>query len=208
MGFDLDHVGCLPAGTRSPGLETELHGLEEAGMVNSKICLRPFVAGQKLRGQLLPGIRRLFEIGVKGPDHAKPLTRGRLHYNPTANIGNSPGSEAFQACHFRPDIIGFDIQVNPARVVDFLHFYIQVFRPGFQAAVERLAGPWIGDGNQAERLGPECRSLVQIIRIAVDNKTTQLALVHHLDLPGFSTLQASAEEKILQSDGRAGTSGT
>jgi len=135
---------------------------------------------------------------VKGFDHAKPLTRGRFHDDPAANIGNAPGSEGFQARHLGCDIVGLDIQVNPARVIYLLHFDVEVFRSGFQASVQEFIGPGVGYRNQTERLGPERRCLIQVIGFTVYDQSPKLAFVHVLNLRGRSVDKLTQGQSIFK----------
>ena len=77
----------------------------------------------------------MIEIGAEQLDDAESLARRCLHNNPAMGIGNTLGTQALKTCDLGLYIIGFDIKVNTAGVVDLLHLDLQVFRFGFQPAV-------------------------------------------------------------------------
>ena len=63
----------------------------------------------------------MIEVAALGINHAEPLARGRLHNDPATYIAYAPGAKVFQASHFRLDIIGFNIQMHTAGMIDLLY---------------------------------------------------------------------------------------
>ena len=70
---------------------------------------------------LIPKISRVVEIGTLLADHAKTLASRCFHHHPAANVGNAAGTKIFQTGHFCFDIVGFEIQVDTAGVINLLY---------------------------------------------------------------------------------------
>src|SRR4029077_7330720 len=63
-------------------------------------------------------------VGVLGkartlrPHHAEPLAGGRLHHHPALQGSDHSGAVLFQPAHLRGNVVGLDVDVHAARMVD------------------------------------------------------------------------------------------
>src|SRR5215471_15684875 len=65
----------------------------------------------------VPVLRQRTALGI---DDAESLARRRLHYPPPPHESNSPSAELLQPFDFSLEVVGFDVQVNPAGVIHLL----------------------------------------------------------------------------------------
>jgi hypothetical protein len=128
-----------------------------------------------------PAVRILGEPGALDPNNAKPLPCGGLHYYPTLQTVDHRSTQLFQAGHFSRNVIGLNIQVNPALVINPLNFNNGLVLRRFQHTVVAATARVIQVDRATQRLSPEAGSLVNIGGIAIDEQRTKSGMVH-----GFS----------------------
>src|SRR5256885_1987861 len=61
--------------------------------------------------------------------HAKALPGRRFHHPPALHVRDPPRAELLQALHFRFQVVGLDVEVDAAGVVDLLHEQHGLVRP-------------------------------------------------------------------------------
>src|SRR5579862_5395623 len=108
------------------------------------------------------------EILGTGADYAKALPRGRLHDPPAVDCLDALRAEFFQPCHFRLDIVGFDIEVHPARMTYRLDFDVQAMLMVYQLLVDLALAARQGAHRQSERVSPKIRRPIEIQGLAID----------------------------------------
>src|SRR6185503_5098445 len=128
----------------------------------------------------VPAIGVLVEVLVLGPHDAEALAGRRLHDDPGLDLPEALRAELLEPADLGFDVVGLDIEVHAAVVVDRLHFDVHALVRDLQldVAVAFLARQ--GLGRHAERLGPEARRAVQVVGAAVDDEARESALVHDL----------------------------
>jgi hypothetical protein len=101
------------------------------------------------------------------------------------DVDNAYRAQALKALNLGSDIVGFDIQVDTAWVINLLHLNFRVTGTRFQPPVPGVIAAGVPYCFQTQCVGPECRRLVEVIGLAVDNQATELALVHDGNLPAL-----------------------
>ena len=101
-----------------------------------------------------------------------------LHDPPAAYLLDPFCTESFESHDFGLDIVGFDIDMDPARVIDALQFDMGLVRCGceqYVIPVVRIIGI---TRRVAEGLGPEFGGCVEVVGTTVDDQSAEPALVH------------------------------
>jgi hypothetical protein len=120
-----------------------------------------------MRSVLIPAGGVFREALALNPHDAKAVTGWCLHYDPAVKAINDCGAPLFEALYLGRDIIGLDIYVHAALVIDALDFDHRLVR-GLQHAVIAPAYRMARVHRTAERSSPEVGGLVQIGGLAVD----------------------------------------
>ena len=124
-------------------------------------------------GPGLPG-----KAGALRPNDAEALPGGRFHYPPGLDPRHPPRAQALEPPDFGVDVVGLDVQVDAARMLDGLDQNRHFIASDGQAAVVCRAWVFRTLGSAAERGRPECRGLVEAIALAVDDDGSEPATVH------------------------------
>src|ERR1700722_7774561 len=116
----------------------------------------------------VPAIGILRETGALHPDDAEALTCRRLHHHPAFETFHHLGAQLRQARHFGGNIVGLDVYVDAAFVVDALDFHDGLVGRGLQHAVVSAAARMIEIHGATQSLAPEAGGAVDIGGPAVD----------------------------------------
>src|SRR5450631_3819524 len=102
--------------------------------------------------------------------HAKSLTRGRFHHPPRADLLHSLRPEHLQPAYLGFQVVGFDVEMHAAGVIDFLHLEVQAMLGILQPFVGVSLAPLQFAHFHAERSAPEPRCSPQVVGAAVDDE--------------------------------------
>jgi hypothetical protein len=87
-------------------------------------------------------------------------------------------SKRFQARYLSGNIVGFNVNVNPALVVDALNLDNRLIGRCCQHAVI-AASPWMaGIYRAAQRIGPEPGGVINIRHATINQKSAKTGIVH------------------------------
>src|SRR5262245_48115355 len=104
---------------------------------------------------LLPDVGFLEEVLAECRDDAEALTRRRLHHHPVAHRFNALGAEPFQPPDLGLDIVGLDVDVDAARVLDRLNLDVEAVVRARITGIARLPGLAAGARRHTESGAPE-----------------------------------------------------
>jgi hypothetical protein len=128
---------------------------------------------------LTPVVCVFGEISSLRPHHAEALASWRFHDPPRAHLLHALGAKLLEPLDLSLNVIGLDIKMYTARMLNLLNFDVQTrvarlevaivgFRHRVRSRLERVS----------ERPGPEPSRTVQICGMAVNDKTGKATLVH------------------------------
>src|SRR6185295_11991504 len=72
---------------------------------------------------LVPALGVLRKTGALHSDYAEALAGGRLHHHPALEAVHDLGAEFRQTCDFRRNIVGLNVDVDAALVIDALDLH-------------------------------------------------------------------------------------
>lgn len=109
---------------------------------------------------------------------AESLPSGGLHHHPAFQAIDHLGPQRCQACYLSGNVVCFDINVNPALVVDALDLDDGlVGRCGQHAVI--AASPWmVGIDRATQRISPEPGGLIYIRYTAINQKSAKTRMMH------------------------------
>src|SRR5437764_2941585 len=121
---------------------------------------------------LLPGERSALRV-----HDAETLARRRLHHDPALDVRNATGAEHLEAARLGLEVVGLDVEMDAALMLDLLYEQDRLARVGIQQAIQRIA---LGFGPPAasKRATPELRSGVEIGGLAIEDEGRQPAAMH------------------------------
>ena len=97
------------------------------------------------RGELLAGQRQREQRDAKAARYrhadtgdAKPVPCGRLHDPPPLHVRNSTRAKLLQPTNLCFLVVGFDINVNSARVIDCVYSHLDFLRRRVELSVIRI----------------------------------------------------------------------
>src|SRR5579863_7779792 len=123
------------------------------------------------------------EVRALWPDNAEALTGRRLHHPPGTHLSDTLRSELLEPPHFGFDVIGFDVEMHSARVLDLLHLDVHLFRATLEHPIARLRRVRRRFHGVAEGSAPERSRPIEVLGPAVDDESREPTLVHaHLRL--------------------------
>lgn len=137
----------------------------------------------ELRVPLLRRTTRRMSITPAGRRYYERRLRVLREVDDAQAIGRTAATEGLLSVgapvtsHLRLEVIGFDIQVNPARMGNFLNHDDQLIIAGSQLAVVEVIG-WFD--CLAKGAAPKPCGLVQVINVAIDQNAAKTAAVHSL----------------------------
>src|SRR5438067_4426857 len=105
---------------------------------------------------LLPGERPALRV-----QHAEALARRRLHHDPALDVRDATGAERFQAARLSLEVVGLDVEMDAAFMLDLLYEQDRFTRVGVEQAIRWIAFRF-GPPAASERAAPELRSGVEI----------------------------------------------
>ena len=131
---------------------------------------------------LIPAICILSKSWSLHAYDAESLPGRGLHYHPTLQAINDTGTPSFQASYFSRDVICFDVDVNPAFVVDTLNLHNGFVGWRLQHTVVAASTWVIGIYCSAQCLSPKARGLINIRCVAVNQQRAKSGVVHNFYL--------------------------
>src|SRR5579872_6504843 len=126
----------------------------------------------------LPPIRLLGELRTLCPHDAEALPGGRFHHPPALDLGDPLGAQLLQPRDLGIDIVGLDVEMDPARMVHLLDLDIEFVGAGVENGVVLVLGVGRRPDLQAQSLAPETRGGFQILGPAIDDESAELAAMH------------------------------
>src|SRR4249919_104652 len=120
-----------------------------------------------------PAVCVLRKPGALYAHHAESLPRWRLHHHPPFQATHHAGPQAFQPGHLSGNVIGFDVDVHAALMLDALYLHDRLVGRRFQHAVVAARARVTGVDRTAQCPGPEARGLVDIGGVAIDQQGAQ-----------------------------------
>jgi hypothetical protein len=94
------------------------------------------------------------------------------------HILEPPGAQSLETPNLGLHIVGLDIEVHTARVLDLLNFDVQSEGPIVESPVELSLRTRKLAHRHAEGRPPEFGGCGQIARLAIDDESSQFAFVH------------------------------
>ena len=140
--------------------------------------LRPAArpSGLRLGSGPAIGVRR--KSGPLDAHHAEALAGRGLHDHPALQAARDFGAELLETRHFRGNVIGLDVQVDPARMIDKLDLHNGFIGRRLQHPVVAAAARMVEVHRAAQRTGPESGRCIRVRRVAVDQHGAQARVVH------------------------------
>ena len=84
---------------------------------------------------LIPAVCVRGEISALRPHHAKPLAGGRFHNPPAAHLLHALCAQLLEPLDLRLNVIGLDIKMHAARMLNLLNFDVQIRIPCLEVAI-------------------------------------------------------------------------
>jgi hypothetical protein len=130
------------------------------------------------RPRLLPLIRILRETGPLDPHDAKALPGRRLHHHPPLEAILHCRPQLYQSRNFGLDIVGLDVYVSSALVVDTLDLHDGFIGRSFQHNVIAAGTGMVAIDRATQRVSPEAGGLFQISGPAINEHGAESGMVH------------------------------
>jgi hypothetical protein len=111
-------------------------------------------------------------------DNAKPLSGGGLHHHPAFQAIHHLRSQSRQAGYLSWNIVGFDIDMDPALMLDTLNLDNGLIRGRFQHTVVSACPRVIGVYGATQRIGPKPGGRINIRCVAVNQNSAEAGVVH------------------------------
>lgn len=128
--------------------------------------------------QLPPLVGFGSKSGALRLDDTKALAGWGFHHPPGPDLLHPLGAQFLQASHPRFDIVCFDIEVYPARMIDFLDFDMQIVPAAVEQHIVRIRWIRASLGRITERSAPKAGGRIEIIGLTIDDETCEAASVH------------------------------
>jgi hypothetical protein len=116
-------------------------------------------------------IRCFLEIVPLRSNDTEALPGRRFHHAPRSDRPDSLRAQAFQPPNLRLDIVGFDIEVNAAGMVDSLYFDLQAVWPGIELTVLFVVRISEWQRPVTQSLSPKLSGLVDVAAFAIHYET-------------------------------------
>src|SRR5262249_33937401 len=127
---------------------------------------------------LIPAVGVLREARPLYPHNAEALAGRRLHHHPALGAIHHRRAQPFEASHLGGNVVGLDVYVHAALVLDALDLDDRLIRRRCQHAVT-VAAHWMAKVHgTAERGSPEMSGLVQVGGLAINQHGAQAGVVH------------------------------
>jgi hypothetical protein len=110
----------------------------------------------------VPPVRILRETRTLHPHDAEPLSSRGWHHHPALQAVHDVRTQVLLTRYLGRDIIGLDVQVDAAFMVDTLNLHSEFVRRGLQHPIVAAAAPMIEAHGTTERLCLEASGLVHM----------------------------------------------
>lgn len=120
----------------------------------------------------------LGETRALNSDNAKALPCRGLHHHPAFQTIYYFGPQSLQAGNLGWNIVSFNIDMNPALMLDALDLDNGFIWRSFQHAVVSARPGVVGIDCTAKRIGPELGRLINIRCAAINQKCAEAGVVH------------------------------
>jgi hypothetical protein len=138
----------------------------------------PSNGGVRCEDCLIPACRVLGESWPLNADNAEPLPSGGLHHDPALQAINHSRPQCFQACYLGGNVVGFDVNVNAALMLNALNLDDRLVGRRYQHAVIATSPRMDGIHFAAQCISPELSRLIDIRYAAINQKSTKTRMVH------------------------------
>jgi hypothetical protein len=125
-----------------------------------------------------PAVRILGVSGALDADDAESLPGRSAHHDPALEAADDLGAQLLEAGYLGRDVVGFDVEVDPALVLDPLDLHDGFVRRRLQHAVVAARAGVGGVHGATQGPGPEPGSPIDVGRVAVDQQGTESGMVH------------------------------
>jgi hypothetical protein len=98
----------------------------------------------------------------------KSLPGGCLHHDPTLQTIDHDGTQRFQARYFRGDVVGLDVEMNSAFVIDTLDLHNRFVRRRLEHALVAACARVIGIHRTSQCGCPKAGCLIDVSGVAID----------------------------------------
>ena len=129
-------------------------------------------------GPSVPLVRILREPRTLHAHDAEALSGWGLHHHPALQAVHDVRAQLLKARNFGRDIVGLDIQVHAALVIDALNLHNGFVRRGLQHPIIAATAPMVEVHGTAERLCPEAGRLVHVRSLTIDQEGAETRTVH------------------------------
>src|SRR5262249_59336964 len=99
----------------------------------------------RLDRSLIPAVGVLREARALYPHNAEALAGRRLHDDPALRTIHHRGAQPFEAVHLGGNVVGLDVYVHAALVLDALDLDDRLRGPRFKAG-GNFPAHWVGEG--------------------------------------------------------------
>ena len=111
-------------------------------------------------------------------DDAEALAGGRAHHHPSLHARVDRRAEFFEPRDFGGDVVGLDVDMDPAFVVHALDLDADLLRRSLEHDVIAACAGMVRIYRPAQRLRPETRRCADIVHVAVDQYAVDSRTMH------------------------------
>jgi hypothetical protein len=138
----------------------------------------------------VPAVGVLGEARTLDLDDAEALAGRRLHHHPAREPARDPGAQVLEPRDLGFDVVGLDVDVDAALVLDALNLDDRLAGRRLEHAVGAAAHRMGAVDRAAERFRPEARRRVDVGDLAIDQHGAKAGAVH----VGFLRLRRTVGE--------------
>src|SRR4051812_2562724 len=120
-------------------------------------------------------------------DDAETLSRRGPHHDPALHPRVHHGAKPFEACDLGRYVVGFDIDMYAAFVIDTLDLHADLVRWRFEHHVIVARSRMIPIDRAPQRLGPKLRGAINVLDITVDQNAVDARPMRHSIIPTRSS---------------------
>ena len=129
-------------------------------------------------GPSVPLVRILGEPRTLHAHDAEALSGWGLHHHPSVEAVHDVRAQLLKTRNFGRDIVGLDIQVHAALVIDALNLHNGFVRRGLQHSIIASTAPMVEVHGTAESFCPEAGRLVHVRSLTIDQEGAETRTVH------------------------------
>jgi len=126
---------------------------------------------------LTPDVGLFLETVAAHADDAEAVLARRLHHGPAFHLLHHRRTQFLESAHLGVDIVGFDVDVNPARMLYPLQDDVGIGRISLNVDVKSSGSEftWLA----AQRSAPKFRLASEIVGLTIDDQRAQSTFMHN-----------------------------